>query len=131
MALAILALATAASTPDNGAVVDGMAFGPSRTLTCKWFTNFENSRLEQCSESAGSVLPSDEGASIKCLGQTCEQLDAEARKASNWQKAEPPWGTFTMRLVRRVSLHDHKPQFIGDGTSTVRIEKVLDVRTAK
>lgn len=129
--LIVLALASASPVPNGGSNVGGVAFGPRQTLTCEWFTNFENSRFEQCRGSGGKLLLSGEGASVKCLGHTCGQLDAEARKVANWRKPEPPWGTFFVRLVGRVSLHQHKPQFIGDGTSTVLIEMVLDVRKAK
>lgn len=128
--LAILALVSAAPTANGGAVVEGVGFGPRLTLTCTWFTNFENSRFEKCRGSGGSVLPSSDGASIKCLGQTCKQLDAEARRVSHWRKPEPPWGTFNVRLIGRVSLHQHKKQYLGDGTSTVLIEKLVSVRKA-
>lgn len=112
----------------GGTVVEGMGFGPRLTLTCTWFTNFENSRFEQCRGPAGSLLPSKEGASIKCLGRTCAQLDREARRVAHWRKPEPPWGTFTVRIIGRVSLHPHQPQYLGDGTSTVLVEKLLSVR---
>jgi hypothetical protein len=102
-------------------------FGPRLTLTCIWFTNFENSRFEQCRMASGNVLVSNDGASIQCIGRTCEQLDAEARKVAHWQKPEPPWGTFTVQLVGRVSLHQHERRYSGDGTSTVLIEKLLKV----
>src|SRR4051812_41341621 len=101
------------SIPPGGSVVEGMAFGPRLTLTCAWFTNFENSRFERCRASAKSLLPSDEGASIKCVGRTCEQLDAEARRVSHWRKPEPPWGRFTVRLIGRVSVHRHSKQYLG------------------
>ena len=126
--LVVLALASASPAPNGGSIVEGVAFGPRLTLTCTWFTNFENSRFEQCRGSAGNLLPSNEGASIKCLARTCEQLDAEARRVAHWRKQEPPWGTFTVRLVGRVSLHQHQKQYLGDGTSTVLVEKLLSVR---
>lgn len=117
--------------PPGGSIVDGMPFGPRLTITCTWFTNFENSKFEQCRGAAGNLLPSNDGASIKCSGRTCEQLDAEARKVANWRKPEPPWGTFTVQLVGRLSVHQHQKQYMGDGTSTVLIEKVLSVRKSK
>ena len=129
--LAVLALASAAPTLNDGSIVEGTAFGPRRTLTCQWFTNFENSRFEKCWAPAGSSLLSNDGASIKCLGRTCEELDAEARRVAHWQKPEPPWGIFTVRLVGRVSLSGHKKQYLGDGTDTVLIEKLLSVRESK
>lgn len=116
------------SLPPGGTIADDMAFGPQLVLTCTWFSNFENSRFEQCRGRAGNALPSSDGASLKCLAHTCEQLDAEARRVAHWRKAEPPWGTFTVRLVGRVSVHQHGKQYLGDGTSAVLIEKLLSVR---
>jgi hypothetical protein len=63
------------------------------------------------------------------LNRTCEELDAEARKEAHWNKPEPPWGTFTVQLEGRVSLHQHQSHYLGEGTSTVLIEKVLSVRS--
>lgn len=125
--VAVLALAFATPTPSGGAVVGGVAFGPRQTLTCEWFTNFENSRFKQCRMGGRNLLPSDDGASIKCTGRTCKELDAEARRVANWRKPEPPWGTFTVRLVGRVSLHPHQKRYLGDGTSTVLVEKLVSV----
>ena len=119
------------SLPPGGTIVEGIAFGPRLTLTCTWFTNFENSRFEQCRGPAGKLLSSNDGASIKCLARTCQQLDAEARKVAHWRKPEPPWGTFTVQLIGRVTLHKHPPQYLGDGTSTVLMEKLVSVRKAK
>jgi len=62
--LALLALASAASTPDKGQIFEGVAFGPLVTLTCSWFSNFENSRFNRYEGLTGSVLPADEAASI-------------------------------------------------------------------
>ena len=129
--LAVLALASAAAPPNDGSIIDGVAFGPRLTLTCTWFTNFENSRFEQCRAGVENLLASNEGASIKCQGRTCQQLDTEARRVAHWRKSEPPWGTFTVRLVGRVSLQRHQKRYLGDGTSTVLIEKVLSVRKSK
>jgi hypothetical protein len=108
--------------------VQGIEFGPRVTLTCTWFTNFENSRFEQCRSGGKDALPSDGGASIKCLARTCAELDAEARKVAHWTKPEPPWGTFTVQLEGRVSVHQHESRYIGDGSSTLLIEKLLNVR---
>lgn len=129
--LAMLALATAASTPDKGLVIEGVEFGPRLTLTCSWFSNFENSRFNRCEGRAGSVLSGDEPASIQCQPPSCEQLDAQARKAADWRKPEPPWGTFTVRLIGRVGLQPHPKRYIGDGTRTVLIEKVLSVQKSE
>src|SRR5437868_5704352 len=98
------------SLPSGGSIVDGIAFGPRLTLTCTWFTNFENSRFEQCRGRSGNVLPSNDGARIKCVARTCEQLDAEARRVGHWRKPQPPWGTYTVQLVGRVSLYQHPPE---------------------
>lgn len=129
--LALLALAPTVVPPSGGTVVEGEAFGPRQKLTCTWFTNFENSRFEQCRAMAGNLLPSGNWASVKCLGRTCEQLDAEARRVARWQKPEPVWGTFTVQLVGRISLHEHKRRYLGDGTSTVLVEELLSVRKLK
>ena len=126
--LALFALASAGPAPNDGSTVEGVEFGPRLMLTCTWFTNFENSRFEQCRSAGKEALPSDGGASIKCLNRTCEELNADARKVANWTKPEPPWGTFTVQLEGRVSLHQHQSRYIGDGASTVLIEKLLSVR---
>lgn len=126
--LALFALASAGSAPNEVLTVEGGEFGPRLTLTCTWFTNFENSRFDQCRSAGKDTLRSDGGASIKCLNRTCEELDAEARKVIHWTKPEPPWGTFTVKLEGRVSLHQHQSRYIGDGASTVLIEKLLSVR---
>lgn len=100
-------------------------------LTCTWFTNFENSRFEQCHDAAGAVLQDGDGASIKCLGETCVQLNIGAQKAANWRKPEPIWGSFTVRLIGRLSLSPHQKRYLGDATRTVLIETVEDVQVAK
>ena len=128
--MAMLAWAATVSPPIDGSVVEGVAFGPRLSLTCTWFTNFEYSRFEQCRGPSGNALPPNGGASIKCLGRTCEELDAGARKAAHWRRAEAPWGTFAVRLVGRVSHDQHPKQYIGDGSSTVLIERLLSVRRA-
>jgi hypothetical protein len=118
------------SLPPGGAIVEGTAFGRRLALTCTWFTNFENSRFEQCRGPTGALLQSD-GASILCGAPVCKRLDAEARRVAHWRKPDPPWGTFTVQLVGRVSLHKHPPQYLGDGTTTVLMEKLVSVRKAK
>jgi|SRR6185312_2483016 len=119
------------SLPPGGVIVEDMAFGPRLLLACTWFTNFENSRFERCRGPAGNVLPSNGGASLKCVGRTCEQLDSEARRVAHQRKPNSPEGTFTVRLIGRVSLHQHAPQYLGDGTATVLIEKILSLRESK
>src|SRR5260370_12927605 len=83
------------SLPPGGTIVEGTAFGRRLTLTCTWFTNFENSRFEQCRGPTGNLLPSKDGASFKCLARTCEQLDAAAPRVVHWPKPEPPSRTST------------------------------------
>lgn len=100
-------------------------------LTCTWFTNFENSRFEQCRDAAGKLLLDDDGASINCIPAVCAQLDAAARKAASWKKPEPPWGTFTVKLVGRISLSPHAKRYIGDATRTVLMEELTSVRLPK
>jgi hypothetical protein len=106
----------------------GMAFGPQQRLVCEWFTNFENSRFEQCRALEGGVSVLKDAASIECLGQTCRDLDAAARKAVRWKKPEPVWGTFTVEILGRVSAVRHEKRYLGDGTCTVQIERLVSVR---
>ena len=117
--LLILLLASSASAGQRNVTFDGEAFGPRRALTCTWFTNFENSRFEQCQDGTDKLLQDGDGASIKCVRDLCEQLDAAARKAANWQKAEPPWGTFTVKLIGRVSLNPHEKHYLERDDFTV------------
>jgi len=58
-------------------------------------------------------------------------LDAEARKAADWTRPEPPWGTFTVQLEGRVALNPHKRRYLGDATRTVFIERLVSVRLSK
>ena len=129
--LALFAVASATSAGQQGLTFDSEAFGAQRALTCTWFTNFENSRFEQCHDATGKLLQDGDGASIKCLRDTCKQLDAAARKAAGWRKPEPPWGTFTVRLIGRVSLNPHEKRYLGDATRTVLIENLTSVQVAK
>ena len=127
-----LSMTAATSAPNLGVVVDGTAFGPRQTLTCEWFTNFENSRFEQCRAAGRSLLPPNGGgASLKCIAQSCEQLDTEGRRVANWRKPEPPWGTFNVRLISRVGVGHRAKRYLGDGTKTVLIEEILSVSTGK
>ena len=129
--VALFALASAVTTPNSGVTVQGMAFGPRQTMSCQWFTNFENTRFEQCRVGRRKLLAANDGASIKCLARTCEQLDKEARRVAHWRKPEPPWGTFAVQLVGRVSLRQHQKAYIGDSTMTVLVEKIISVRKPK
>jgi len=128
---AIFALASTASAGQQNLTFDGEAFGAQRTLTCTWFTNFENSRFEQCQDATGKLLQDGDGASIKCVRGVCEQMDAVARKAVGWRKPEPPSGTFNVVLVGRISLNSHEKRYLGDATRTVLIERLTSVRPSK
>ena len=129
--LAVFTLASSVPTGQQNLTFDGEAFGPQRTLTCTWFTNFENSRFEQCQDATGKLLQDGDGASIKCVRGVCEKLDVAARKAAGWRKPEPPWGTFKVELVGRVSLNPHEKRYLGDATRTVLIERLTSVRPSK
>lgn len=128
---AVLALASTAPAGQRNLTFDGEAFGARRALTCTWFTNFENSRFEQCQDTTGKLLQDGDGASVKCARGVCEQLDAAARKAVRWKKPEPPSGMFKVVLVGRVSLNPHAKRYLGDATRTVLVEKLVSVRPSK
>lgn len=121
-------LASASPQASQSLTVNGTAFGPRQPLVCVWFTNFENSRFEQCHILGGNAPLLDEGASIECVGQRCAELDAAARKAVRWKKPEPVWGTFTVEILGRVSITRHEKRYLGDATRTVLIEKLVSVR---
>lgn len=129
--LAVLSLASMVPSGQHNLTFDGEAFGARRALTCTWFTNFENSRFEQCQDTTGKLLQDGDHASIKCARGVCEQLDAAARKSARWKKPEPPWGTFKVVLVGRVSLNTHEKRYLGDATTTVLVEKLTSVRPSK
>jgi hypothetical protein len=128
---AVLALASAAPAGQQNLTFDGEAFGARRALTCTWFTNFENSRFEQCQDATGKLLQDGDGASIKCAQGVCKQLDAAARKAARWKKPEPPSGMFKVVLIGRVSLNPHEKRYLGDATRTVLVERLTSVRPSK
>jgi len=129
--LSLLALLSAATSPNESVVVNGIAFGPRITLTCKWFTNFENSRFETCRNQGKDVFPAGEDASISCSKQTCSVMDEKARRLTHGKKAEAPDGTFAVQFIGRVAAFRHEPHYLGDGTRTVLVEKVLKVRVSK
>ncbi|HEX6740387.1 MAG TPA: hypothetical protein VF079_01155 [Sphingomicrobium sp.] len=129
--LAAVALSAATPADNDRATFEREEFGARMTLTCTWFTNFENSRFEQCLDRTGNIFGTDERASIKCRPGICEAMDAEARKVAHWRKPEPPWGTFTVKLIGRVGIRSHQPQYLGDGTRTLLIERLLRVRKAR
>jgi hypothetical protein len=121
-------LAAAPSQASQSLIVNETDFGPRQRLVCEWFTNFENSRFEQCHVLGGTAPILDEGASIECAGQSCKELDAAARKLARWKKPEPVWGTFTVAILGRVSTARHEKRYLGDATRTVLLEKLLSVR---
>jgi len=121
-------LASASPPVSQGLTVNETAFGPRQQLVCECFTNFENSRFEQCRILKKPDPLLEDGASIECLGQTCKELDAAARKAVQWKKPEPVWGTFTVEILGRVSAARHEKRYLGDATRTVLIEKLVSVR---
>lgn len=124
--IALVALA-AAPASDAGVTVEGEQFGREQPMTCLWFSNFENSRFESCRAAGRELLRPDEGASLRCRKGICDDLEARATRAAQWTKSEPVWGTFVVQLVGRLARTDHKPRYLGDGTSTVLIEKLLSV----
>lgn len=79
----------------------------------------------------GFAFSSDDEASIKCWQQSCSRLDAAARRVARWEKPEPPSGTFTVKFVGRVGFERHQRRYLGDGTITVLMEKIVAVRTAE
>jgi hypothetical protein len=123
-----LILAPISPPGDQGLTFKGTSFGPRQHLSCEWFTNFENSRFEQCRVLGAQAARFEDGAAIECLGQACGQLDARARKVARWNKPEPVWGTFTVEFYGRVSTTRHEKRYLGDGTMTVLIEQLLSVQ---
>lgn len=126
--LIAVVLASASLQASQPVTVKGTAFGPRERLICEWFTNFENNRFEQCHITGGTDPLLDDGASIECVGQRCEELDAAARKTVRWKKPEPVWGTFTVEILGRVSTARHEKRYLGDATRTVLIEKLVSIR---
>jgi hypothetical protein len=120
-------LASASPQASQPLTIRGTAFGPRQRLVCEWFSNFENSRFVQCHIPGNTPPVLDEGASIECVAQSCEELDAAARKAIRWKKPEPVWGTFTVEILGRVSTARREKRYLGDGTRTVLIEKLVSV----
>jgi hypothetical protein len=125
--IATLALAAAAPAPDHGVIVDSEAFGPTQTMTCIWFSNFESSRFVSCRAAGRDLLPRGENASLRCRPGLCEQLDARAARVGHWRQREAVWGTFVVRLVGRIARTAHQPRYRGDGTRTVFVEELLAV----
>ncbi len=124
----VAVLASASPQVSQGLTVKETDFGLRKRLVCEWFTNFENSRFEQCHILGGTTPVLEDGASIECLEQTCKALDAAARKAVRWKKPEPVWGKFTVEILGRVSTAQHQKRYLGDATRSVLIEKLVSVR---
>ncbi|MEG3182152.1 hypothetical protein [Sphingomonas sp. LT1P40] len=71
----------------------------------------------------------DDGASIECTDKSvCAELDDRARDAARWQKKEPVWGVFAVEFYGRVGMTKREKQYLGDGTRTVIIERIISVR---
>ena len=121
-------LASASPPVSQGLLVNGAAYGPRQRLVCEWFTNFENSRFEQCHILGGHRPAFEDGASIECIEQGCKELDAAARKAARWNKPEPVSGSFEVEIFGRVSASRHEKRYLGDASRTVLIEKLVSVR---
>jgi hypothetical protein len=127
--VALLGLLAASPGAAAGRTANGQAYGPRLTMTCRWFSNFENSRLETCRANGRNLLGS-EGASIEFEGRTGRQLDAEARRIAHWREPDPVWGSFVLRIVGRVAVSRHTPRYLRDGTRTVLLEKLLSIAKA-
>ena len=76
-------------------------------LLLLWFTDFENKRFWQCQDATGKLLQDGDGASIKCVRDACDQLDAAARQAACWKSLRHHRNVQVV-LVERVSLNPHK-----------------------
>ncbi|KTT74897.1 hypothetical protein NS319_01530 [Sphingomonas sanguinis] len=126
----ILALFAAFVSPEPGAgrIYEGVAYGPRQTMVCDWFSNFENSRFDRCRTSGGMIVPIEDGASLSCVPKLCDVLDARARRVARWTRADPVWGRFIVRLSGRVSTGSRPKRYLGDGTRSVLIERLIDVR---
>jgi hypothetical protein len=125
--IVMLALAAAAPVTDAGVTVDGQSFGPAQTMTCTWFSNFENSRFDSCRAAGRDLLRPGESASVQCRPGLCAELDARAARVGHWRNSEAVWGSFVVRLVGRVARAGHASRYRGDGTRTVLVEKLLGV----
>jgi hypothetical protein len=126
----IIAVVLASTSPQvgQGLTYKGPGYGPQRQLVCEWFTNFENSRFEQCHVLGSAAPVLKDGASIECVAERCQELDAAARTVVRWGRPEAVWGTFTVEIVGRVSAARHEKRYLGDATRTVLIEKLVSVR---
>lgn len=129
MSLLIALLASSAMPQTkSGFTYKGVSYGERQLLVCDWFSNFENSRFESCRTDSGATVAIEEGASIDCLGQSCQELDVKARRVARWKKPEPVWGNFTVRFYGRVSAGQRAKKYLGDGTRTVLIENLISVQ---
>jgi hypothetical protein len=128
--LALLALLAGPSAAESNLRFNHTLYGPSRKLTCTWFTNFENSRFDACRSDGKPVLAPEESASIECLRGACDGLDEAAARLVPTKDGEVPWGRFEVRFVGRVSLSRHRSRYLGDGTRMVLIEQLLGLSKA-
>ena len=129
--LLLLAAATASPASKVGSSVNRVKYGAQQTLTCSWFTNFENSRLSQCRGEHGFAFALGDEASIECREHSCDKLNAEARRLTHWKQSDAPSGEFMVTFVGRVAVERHRTRYLGDGTRTVLMEEVVAVRKAK
>jgi len=123
----MLALPVAGSATGADVTFGGEAFGPARPMTGIWFSNFESSRFESCRSDGRDLLRPGESASLQCRARLCDGLDARAARAAHRGKRDPVWGSFLVRLVGRVARTAHEPRYLGDGTRTVLIERLVSV----
>ena len=127
LALALILLAAISCA--QGKTIDGIAYGEKATLSGIWFTNFENSRFLECSDSCeGDSL--SEWASIACADKNCAMLDQPARRIMGAKSQEPPEGAFRIRFIGRRGLAPHKSLYLGDGGKDVWIDQVLEISQA-
>jgi hypothetical protein len=123
--VALLGLLAGPPVADHGVTIGGEAFDRQQTMTCTWFTNFENSRFDKCVGADGRDLLGTESASIRCAAGGCTGMETEARRIAHWTRDQPLWGTFAVRLVGRVSISRRPPRYLGDGTRTVLVERFV------
>lgn len=127
----VLALLMAGASPAPTLIFQDQKFGPRQTMTCNWFTNFENSRFDKCRDKFGKPVNRGKEATVVCSGATCKQLDGEARAVSGWQEDEPPWGNFEVTFFGCVGLTEHRKRYLGDASRDILVEDIQSVRILK
>jgi hypothetical protein len=110
--------------------VKGVDYGRQMVIAGTWFTNFENSRFDECRGARCGYPPIGESASIGCLNGACRALDHAARRLTGQKGDAAPDGFFEIRFVGRRGLYPHEPRWLGDGARYVLIERLLSVRLA-